>query len=265
MKVKLALLFVVISSYSMNAQVLVGPVIGAQSTWIVFDDKDYKDFNTVIPSFGFHAGGNLSFRVQKRFFLHTSLIYSQKAKTIEGKVDPNLNNKLRNHFIEMPIMYTVEFKGYAGKGNKEFKWYLGAGPNISYWMGGSGKISSSELLEVNIEQLKYKVVFNKSYEEQKEDQMNVNDPNRMQLGLNLSAGIVFEPLTDQKYMLTARYELGHSFYSATGNGTLKQAIEYEDVMRVRNQGIWISLAYLIDLKTDQRKRGKSTIDLKKNK
>lgn len=264
MKVKLALLFVFVSSFSLNAQVLVGPVIGGQSTWIVFDDKDYKDFNTVIPAYGFHAGGNLSFRVQKRFFLHTSIIYSQKAKTIKGKLDPDLNNKLRNHFIEMPIMYTVEFKGNLGKGNKEFKWYLGAGPNISYWMGGSGTISSSELTELNIEKLKYKIVFNKTYEEQKDNQMNVNDPNRMQLGLNLSAGMVFEPLPDQKYMLTARYELGHSFYSGTSTGTFKQTLD-EDVMRVRNQGIWISLAYLIDLKPSERKRGKSTLDNKKRK
>jgi hypothetical protein len=66
-------------------------------------------------------------------------------------------------------------------------------------------------------------------------------------------------------MLTARYELGHSFYSRTSNGTFKQTVEYEDIMQVRNQGLWISLAYLIDLKVDQRKRGKSTIDLKKGK
>src|SRR5690606_7605298 len=113
---------------------------------------------------------NLSFRVQKRFFLHTSIIYSQKAKTIKGTEDPNFNIKLRNHFIEMPIMYTVEFKGYAGKGNKEFKWYLGAGPNISYWLGGKGKISSSEFMELGIEELNYRIVFDKTYQEQQDDQ-----------------------------------------------------------------------------------------------
>jgi hypothetical protein len=132
-------------------------------------------------------------------------------------------------------------------------------------MGGRGKITSSDLIEQNIDELEYKIVFKKTEAEQQNDEMNVADPNRMQLGLNLSAGIVFEPIGNQKYMLTARYELGHSFYSRTSNGTLKQTIEYEDVMQVRNQGLWISLAYLIDLKTDQRKRGKSTIDLKKNK
>lgn len=264
MKVKLALVFVLASSFSISGQVLVGPVLGAQSTWVVFDDKDNKDFNEVVPSYGFHAGGNLSFRVQKRFFLHTSLIYSQKAKTIKGVLDKEFNNTLRNHFIEMPIMYTVEFKGHAGKSNKEFKWYLGAGPNISYWLGGKGTISSSEFIEQNIDELKYKVVFNKTVEEQQDNQMNVNDPNRMQLGLNLSAGIVFEPLGDQKYMLTARYELGHSFYSDDSKGTFKQTLD-EDIMRVRNHGIWISLAYLIDLKTDQRKRGKSTLDNKRKR
>ncbi len=263
MKLKLVLLFVVTSSFSLNAQILVGPLIGGQTTWVVYDDKDLND--KVLPSFGFHVGGNLSFRVQKRFFLHTSLIYSQKARTVKRDNDPNLNDHLRNNFIEMPIVYTVEFKGNVGKSNKEFKWYLGAGPNISYWMGGRGKISSSELIEANIDQLKYKMVFNTPFAEQKDNEMNVNEPNRMQLGLNLSAGIVFEPLPDQKYMLTARYELGHSFYGDNENGTLKQTIEYSAIMRVRNQGIWISLAYLIDLKTDQRKRGKSTINLKKNK
>ncbi len=263
MKIYSAILFILACSQVLYGQVLVGPTIGAQSTWIAFDDKDYKDFNKVVPSYGFHVGGNLSFRVQKRFFLHTTLLYSQKTKTIKGVLDDKLQNRLRNNFIEMPIMYTVEFKGHAGKGNKEFKWYLGAGPNLSYWLGGKGKISSSDLIEQNIDELEYKVVFRKSEAEQQDNQMNVADPNRMQLGLNLSAGIVFEPLGDQKYMLTARYELGHSFYSRTSNGTFKQTVEYEDIMQVRNHGIWISLAYLIDLKTDQRKRGKSTLDNKR--
>jgi hypothetical protein len=66
-------------------------------------------------------------------------------------------------------------------------------------------------------------------------------------------------------MLTVRYEFGQSFYSDDSAGSLKQTIEYEGIMRARNHGFWVSLAYLIDLKTDQRKRGKSTINIKKNR
>jgi hypothetical protein len=88
--------------------------------------------------------------------------------------------------------------------------------------------------------------------------MSVKDPNRMQLGLNIAAGFVFEPMGYQKFMVLFRYELGHSFLSRTTDGVLVPVI-YQEPMRVRNHGLRISLSYLIDTKVSERKKGKSTI------
>jgi hypothetical protein len=250
----LVLLFGVVG---LSAQILIGPTVGPNFSWTTFDDKDLKDVYNVSPIIGFHAGVALSFRVQKRFFLHSSLIYSTKGKIIKAENDPLFKNEVRYKYIELPIIYTVEFKGNFG-GNKEYKWYIGAGPNVSYWLGGRGKFSSSDLSEVGISELDYKVVFNKDPELINDDEMGVEDPNRFQLGLTVATGFVFEPMGNQKFMLLFRYEIGHSFLSRTTDGVFKPTL-YTDEMRIRNQGFRISLSYLIDLKTEQRKMGKSTV------
>ena len=237
--------------------------MGPQVSWSSFDNKDYRDQYQVKPVWGYHAGFNVSFRVQKRFFLHSSFLYSQKGKIIEGKDDPHLRNEVKYNYLELPILYTVEFKSKIGNG-KEFKWYFGAGPNISYWLGGKGTIVNSEIKEqaLTTDNVGYRLVFNKDNNDVADNQMNVEDANRLQLGLNLSAGTVFEPFGYQKIMLTVRYELGHTFLSKTGYGVFPITGEYKDVLRARNNGLRISLAYLIDLKIDQRKKGKSTIKKK---
>jgi len=68
---------------------------------------------------GFHAGGHLAFWVRKRFFLHASLLYATKGRVLQGKDDALLKNTSRYNYIDMPISYTVDFKGKIGK-SKEF-------------------------------------------------------------------------------------------------------------------------------------------------
>jgi outer membrane protein with beta-barrel domain len=257
----LSCIFFLLFPHLSPAQILVGPAIGSQSSWVSFDDKDQRDLYTVKPVKGFHAGATLSFRVRKRFFLHSSVLYSVKGKIIEGKDDPLLRNEVRYHYLDVPILYTVDFRVKL-KGTKEFKYYFGLGPNVSYWLDGKGKISSSDLAELQIREQPYSVAFKKSLNEIKQNEMGVEDPNRIQLGLNLAGGIVFEPFGYQKIMLTFRYELGHSFFSRTTNGTFQQTY-YQDIMQSRNEGIRITLAYLIDLQVENRKKGKSTIKQKR--
>jgi hypothetical protein len=253
------LLFLLFGLLSVNvpAQILIGPAVGPNFSWTNFDDEDLKDIYSVRPVAGFHAGVMVQFRVQKRFFLNTSLIYSTKGKIAKSELDPLFRNQVTYQYIEMPILYTAEFKGTVG-GNREYKWYFGVGPNVSYWLGGKGKMISSDLNELTIDELPYKIVFGKEPEDTGDDEMSVKDPNRMQLGLNIAAGFVFEPMGYQKFMLLFRYELGHSFLSRTTDGVFPSII-YEEPMRVRNHGLRISLSYLIDTKISERKKGKSTI------
>ncbi|HOX82439.1 MAG TPA: hypothetical protein PLS08_05385, partial [Chryseolinea sp.] len=108
-------------------------------------------------------------------------------------------------------------------------------------------------------ELDYKIVFKKDETTLKENEMNVSTPNRFQLGLALTAGIEFEPNGLNRIMLNVRYELGHSYLSKTTDGVFANNLNYQEPLQTRNQGFRISLAYLIDLKVEQRKKGKSTI------
>jgi hypothetical protein len=243
-----------------HAQLSVGAVTGGQVSWTKFNNDDLNHSYTIKPVNGFHGGLSLALKVRNRFLLHGSLVYSTKGRIIEGKQDPLLKNKARYNFIEFPITYAVDFRGKIGKA-KAFKYYLGIGPNISYWLGGKGELFNSDLSENSAyseDGLEYKIVFNKDPDQLRPDEMNVADPNRIQLGLNVAAGLVLEPGVNQKFILMIRYELGHSFLSGTSNGTFVPTY-YQDVLQSRVKSIRASVSYLIDLRIDDRKKGKSTI------
>lgn len=238
-------------------QLLVGPEVGVNYSWTSFRDDDLRERFGMKPVPGFHAGGHLAFRVRNRFFLHTSLLYATKGRVLTGKFDSALKNASTYSYIDMPINYTVDFRGKI-KG-KEFKYFVGIGPNVSYWLGGKGKIYNSELEENNQDQFSYKIKFGSSGDEdQPSNRLSVENSNRLQLGLNFIAGMVFEPLPKQRFMATMRYELGHS-HLAKSDGKFS-GMYFEEPLKSRNKGFRISIAYLIDLKTEERKKGKSTID-----
>jgi hypothetical protein len=244
-----------------HSQIFVGPVAGGNISWINFGDKDLKKEYKVKPVFGYHAGAQFSFRVRKRFFLHTSFIYSTKGKILEGKNQP-LDLKARYSYIEMPIVYTVNFKGTIGK--KPFKYFAGLGPNVSYWLSGKGTIENTDTHEFSNTGavVDYTVKFNKDPQQVGDEEMIVERPNRIQLGLNFTIGLVFEPAQDRELMVTLRYERGHSYMARETDGQFK-ATYYDDSMQTRNQGLRLSVAYMIDLKVEQRKKGKTTFDKKK--
>ena len=259
MKTPLFFLFF-LSAIASEAQVYAGPIAGGQLSWTKFDNEDYYDSYAVKPVWGYHAGANISMKVRNRFFLHTSFLYSVKGRRIEGKQDILLSNKVRYNFIEIPVIYAVDFRGKLG-GGKEFKYYFGVGPNISYWLGGRGRLYNSDL-EENADyasrDLEYRIAFHGDAADASASEMNVTEPNRVQLGLNVASGVVLEPQPNQRILVLLRYELGHSFLSRTSGGTFHPTY-YQDVLQSRNKGIRLSVSYMFDLKTEERKKGKSTI------
>ena len=258
---------VLITILNGRGQILVGPVVGGQLNMFSFDDRSNKDLYRVSPTVGYHVGGSVSFRIHKSFFLHTAVLYSERKKVMEGKLDPLFDHEVKYQFIDVPILYTKETKVRFGK-DKYYKWYLGFGPNVSYWLGGKGVLKNRDLNENAINPpdyiLPYHITFYKNSEEIALGEMNVEIPNRFQLGLNFSAGLIFEPVELNKFMITAKYQLGHTFMSEKSKGDfgLPGKLYYEDDLRIRNHALSLSLYYFIDLKTEERKKGKSTIKSK---
>src|SRR5262245_23241446 len=139
------LLFVCLGTAS--AQIIrAGIKAGPQLSWVTMDDQAFKSEFNVEPVVGFHAGGVVQFKVMDRYFLNTEYIYSQKGKTVTSKIDPNLNDKVVYHHIDVPILFAMHFKAKLSD-TRQFKWYINAGPNISYWLGGKGEVNSSELVK----------------------------------------------------------------------------------------------------------------------
>ena len=244
-------------SFPALAQMYVGPVVGGQLSWTRFDDPDLRNTYDANPVPGYMAGLSASLKVRKRFFLNAALVYSTKGRKLEGGEDPLFRNRTRYDFIEIPVIYAVDFIGQLGSG-KTFKYFFGAGPNISYWMGGKGTLYNTDLHEnasYSVEDMKYRVSFGELSGD--EQVMAVSDPNRLQLGLNVATGLVLEPRPRERFVITLRYELGHSFLSRTGSGAFAPTV-YEENLQARNKGLRLSVSWLTDLRLEDRKRGKST-------
>jgi hypothetical protein len=254
-------LFLTLATLATRAQVLIGPVAGPQLTWIRYEQEEARDAYTVSPLLRYHVGGMVSFRVRNRFFLNTSVLYSRKAKSLKVKDDETFQLKSAASFIDVPILYTAEFRAKL-KGNKSFKYYLGLGPDIAFWLGGRGTLTTTDVIEQGLSEVDFKIRFRQPLEQTTNAEMTLQDPNRVQLGINIVAGVAFEPLGFNKTLITLRYAGGHS-YLGKSNGVFPVATDYTDIMQARNKVVTLSFAYLIDLKIDQRMKGKSTINKKK--
>lgn len=260
LRIILIVLFYLSVAFNQNnnvfAQLLVGAEIGAHANWIRFDDKQDKEElkSRVLP--GYTVGFTSMLQVEKRFFLQASLIYSRKGKMITSNLDPALKNKAVNHYIDLPIAYKIYFKRQGA--GKEFKVHVGFGPNLSYWLKSKGTIHSSELLENDIDKLDYKVEFNYDSKLPDQNKMYVQDVNRLQLGLNITTGFLFEPQNGAIMLVDLRYEMGGSFMAKNNQGQVSGILDYYDPMRIRNNLLHLSFSYLIDTKISERKKGKST-------
>jgi hypothetical protein len=247
-----SIFFVALSNHSLNAQVLIGPKIGGSISWLTYDEFAKEDYKAK-PFFGYSAGITTAFKVKKRFFLQLDFLYSRQGKRVEGKSDPILENFGVYHYINTPIIYRIDFKKAIW--DTEFKWFLGAGPDVNFWWKGKGTLKSVELEEINIEQVNYDVRFENYPASPVQNALYVGEANRVQVGLLLASGLVFEPRPNQAILVEFRFKWGHS-YLAKRSGIFSDVIAYEDNLRARNHGMQISVSYLIDIISDGKKEKK---------
>lgn len=245
------------------AQIIrVGAKVGPQLSWVSIDDPQYKTVADVRPTAGFHAGFVLAFKVKDRYFLNTEYIYSQKGKNAKGKLDPDLHDKVVYHHIDIPILFSMHFKGKLK--TRQFKWYINAGPNTSYWLGGKGVIKSGDLIENGFSELKYKIAFGTRPDHNNPDILYIKEANRLQFGMSIGGGLLLEPIGKQKIMIDFRYEIGHTRIGTTQSSQFQVPADYQDSLKGRNKGIRLSLVYLFEFTSDRKERnkGKSTISTK---
>jgi hypothetical protein len=254
-------LILITSIETTSAQIIrAGVKAGPQLSWVDVDDPKYKTVASVRPIAGFHAGLVLGFKVKDRYFLNTELMYSQKGKIAVGKIDPNLHDKVVYHHIDIPVLFSMHFKGKLQK-TKQFKWYINAGPNTSYWLGGKGVIKSGDLIENFMSELKYKIAFGSRPDHNNADILYIKDAKRLQFGMSIGGGLLLEPGNKQKVMIDFRYEIGHTRVGTPESSQFLIPSDYKDSLKARNKGIRLSLIYLLEFTSDRKERnkGKSTV------
>lgn len=257
------------------SQLYIGPVAGPQISMVSLFDRSLRDDYRPVPGVGFQAGGMVSMMVKKKFYFTGSLVYSQKQKIVQGKLDPKYKNKTNLRYLEMPLYYTLEFtnKGgkFAGKGGKAvvYDWFLGGGPVVSYWLGGKGRLRTSYLLENEIQELPYTIVFrsgdDQSNPEADANTLIVTQPNRFQFSLNITGGVSFQPMGYQKIITAVHLEFGQTFLSKENTVSIPASFVDLDPMKAKNHNFRISVAYVIDTKVSERNKGKSTVKEKRKK
>ena len=254
-------ILLIMSLQTGNAQIVwSGLKVGAQLGTVKIDAPHFQDTVKVgSPQIGYSVGAVIGFKVKDRYFLHTEYLYSVKSKSYTGKLDPDLKEHTTYRYLEIPILFTMQFKGQFGKG-REFKWFMGAGPNLAYLLGGKGEVNSGGIIENNLPPLKYKIKFGNRPDFGHPKEVYYKDANRVQFGINLGAGLIIEPVRHHKAILDLRYTVDQTFFGKS-NADYLLPPDYRDNLRFRNRGIKLSVMYLIEsnLNKKSRNKGKSTL------
>lgn len=257
-------IFLLLASTGVQAQLLIGLKGGLQVSKVIFHDKENLDSYKSKEILGFNGGFAVTLKVKDNFYLYSELAYAQKGKKIKGKIDQLLKHKAVYNHIELPLLFRLTFNAKYKK-SKDFTWYVNTGPNLSYWLNGRGKLQSSELLlENDVDQIDYSLTFNKK--ETNDNTVDIQQANRLQLGLIFGGGLVFQPDPNKIVVVDARLELGHTFAGGENSVEFPYFLfDYKDDLRAVNAGLRFSVAYLFDVKIKQGHKGKSTIHIKKRK
>ena len=233
-----------------------GFTAGVQACWVRLDDVSFRDTVSIRPVPGFRVGGVLSFKVKDRYFLHTEYVYSQKGKIAKGKLDPDLYDKATYRYLELPILFTMHFKGKVAK-DKDFKWHIGAGPSINYWLGGKGTLTSGDLIENRIDPFDYTIVFGTRPENTAlARNFYYREVNRLQLGLVAGVGLILEPADGRAFIIDLRYTFDQSRMGKVWSADIQTPTDYNDNLDARNKSFSISICYLFERNLDKKERNK---------
>lgn len=197
----------IIPSYT-YAQILFGPKVGYQTSWIryapLYDGSDYTEGLMFSPQLGAIYG----FSVSKALSFYSELYYTQRAKR-EATTDVTTllrRHSAKYHFLEVPLMLRVERR--LGKSKEAPFIYANAGPQVSLWLAGSGELQSLETFgSTNWRRTEYKVGF--SNNQSQEGGIYAENANRLQFGLSAGSGVMI-PMNKRGQILQLDFRYSYS-------------------------------------------------------
>lgn len=225
------------------SQTFFGFKAGANATKISFDNDVYKKFYDTNFKPGFTAGAVFLIENKEKYGLYTEFLYSVKGKSVDSHANDYETNKAYYQYLDFPVMFRVKFN------QPKFMWFLQLGPELSYWLSGKGAFEVYEPDRDVITTYEYTVNFG----EQKNtaDYLNVQNANRLQLGLAFGGGLIWDLKNGNYLSMDLRYSFGHT-YMGEYKGASIPNIGLVDNMEYTNNVASVSVVYYFDIAEKMR-------------
>lgn len=221
-----------------NCQTFFGVKGGVNATNISYNNKVYKELYDTKFDLGFSGGLVFLIENKEKYGLYTEFLYATKGKKVESHANDYVTNEATYQFIEVPLMFRVKFK------QPKYSWFLQLGPELNYWLGGKGEFTMYEADRNETVTYEYKVNFGGP--ENSFDYMNVDEVNRLQLGLAFGGGVIFELKNSNFLSLNLRFTYGHSYMGGYNSGSIPN-IGLVDNFEYTNNVLSVSTVYYFDI------------------
>ena len=254
------------------AQFWFGPKVGFHRTGFKYQDERHEfligndvfvqnqTYDKVKPNYNFHVGGMMTYTASVRYAVHIELFYERVVKRISSPANVyEVDNKFKYNFLSLPLMLRVI------RGREPVYYYVNAGPKLSFWMSGKGRIFTDLFNELGDPPLEFKVRYDIE-KELADDELAIDNPNRIQYALNVGGGVMMDLKTGGRLQLDLRYSWGHSNMGFNRDSQLEEFLEN---VEFSNQIVSASVGYLFGYNPADARKGTSTNKLtnkgKKNK
>ncbi len=233
-----AFLFFTLMNNTGYAQIFFGFKAGVNATDTKFESEVYKKFYDTNYKLGFTAGAVFLIENKEKYGLYAEFLYSRKGKSVDSHANDYISNVASYNYLDFPILFRMKFK------QPKFNWFLQMGPEISYWLGGHGEFKVYEPDRDVITTYEYEINFGE--QQNTADYMNVQDANRVQIGLALGGGMIWNLQNGNYISLDLRYTFGHTYLGGFESGTIPN-IGLVDNFEHTNNVASISAVYYFDI------------------
>lgn len=262
--------------FSSTAQYWFGPKFGMSYIDHVYQESTYESDSFNVPhNVNFQAGAVFEYTATGIYSVYAELMYERIGRTVKnlginGEPDgQNEFSKMTNHFITIPVMLRVTL------GSTPFHYYANGGPRISYWVAGNGSHDLQFFEEFgptdedgNPIPIDYKITFRSS--KSAPGDLNtgfVSEPNRIQFGLALGGGMIFDMAGGGRLQLDFRMNWVHSNMAKNTSrdtnlvhGVNTDADYYRENFEYYHNIGSVSVAYMFGYNSQLKRKGKSTSD-----
>ena len=220
------------------SQTFFGFKAGVNANKISFAEQVYKDFYDTKFKLGYTAGAVFLIENKEKYGLYTEFLYSVKGKSIESNANDYETNIASYQYLDFPVMFRVKFN------QPKFDWFVQLGPELSYWLGGKGAFKVYEPDRDVFTTYEYTVNFGEP--QNTSDYLNVAEANRIQVGLAVGGGMIWDLKNGNYVSLDVRYTFGHTYVGGYESASIPN-IGLEDNLEYTNNIATISAVYYFDI------------------